>query len=153
MLVFRCSRTGLYYPADYAELWGRKYGIGLGPEPVSEALVNLYDRKPSDRSAVLMHPLAVCRAQMDCINVTEDEYLMHVPVLQIEDKRMALRAPLMRAKQMLKSVTLRNRMPGEIENAQVILQQYSDEVRSVYVAKKTAAALKTSMSPGGDGND
>lgn len=37
-LLFRCAGSGLYFPGNYVEQWGRKYGIGLGPNVLSECL-------------------------------------------------------------------------------------------------------------------
>lgn len=104
--AFRCSRTGVLFPADYVEQWGRLYGDGLGPVPVSEALTNGYEQpiaihptKPSEG----MHPLGVCKAQVDLVLVTAKEYGEKKAITEKEDFDMSLRATLMKGKQTLKS--------------------------------------------------
>lgn len=121
--AFRCARTGLYYPADYIEEWGKKYGIGLGPVPVSEALVNDYHRpivsdpKKSD-SASTMHPLSVAAAQVDLVDVEEVEFNANTAILDIDDPGMNRRATLMRDKQLVKSQGMKSRFPDQIAAAQ-----------------------------------
>lgn len=113
VFAFRCSRTGLYFPADYVEQWGRKYGDGLGPVPVSEALVNAYDQPIPDTGRVgeAMHPLAVCRAQVDLVQITESEYESKRAIIDKHDPAMTERAALMREKQTLKSNKLAALLP------------------------------------------
>jgi hypothetical protein len=93
------------FPSDYVEEWGRKYGIGLGPVPVSEALVNDYDKPVvvSATDGTAMHPLGVCRAQVDLVSVTEKEYAEKKAILQLDDINMGKRAVMMRTKQIAKS--------------------------------------------------
>ena len=111
-MPFRCSRTGMCYPDDYVEQWGRKYGIGLGPTPVSEALVSEYNgpiAQVSDQN-MLMHPLATCKAQIDYIEKVSAEDIAagkDKPILAVDDPLIMTRGPMMRAKQLLKSGTLR----------------------------------------------
>ena len=112
--AFRCSRTGLYFPADYVEEWGRKYGNGLGPIPVSEALVNAYDQpiaihptKPGEA----MHPLCACKAQVDLVEITEEEYNSNKAIISTDDPDVYDRATLMRAKQTLKSPKMASMYP------------------------------------------
>jgi hypothetical protein len=87
MKAFRCSRTGLLYPSDYVEEWGRKYGIGLGPVPISEALVNDYHRDIAGD----MHGLSVARAQIDMVEVTEEEFIQNQAILDIDDPKYKVR--------------------------------------------------------------
>lgn len=121
MKAFRCARTGMMYPSDYIEEWGRKYGIGLGPEPVSEALVNDYHREIVGDSDG-MHALSVCRSQIDLVDVEEEEYEEKKAILAIDDVKYLKRAPLMRAKQLVKSQKMQNRFPGDVENAKAFLK-------------------------------
>lgn len=108
---FRCSRTGMLYPDDYVEQWGRKYGICLGPVPVSEALVNEYHspliRNESD-PAQTMYPVATCRAQIDLVEIVDPNSSL-IAVLAIDDPHMDVRSELMRIRQrehspMMKSI-------------------------------------------------
>jgi hypothetical protein len=63
MKCFRCNHSGKLLPADYVDQWGRKYGHGLGPIPVSECLDVAYGKLPDiDRPSYasiddLMYPL------------------------------------------------------------------------------------------------
>lgn len=120
-MPYRCARTGMYYPDDYVEQWGRKYGIGLGPKPVSEALVSSYHMSiaiPDGAAEKAMHPLECCQAQMD--------YVDKIPAMDIQggkdqtilacnDPDMRIRADLMRDKQLLKSI----RLKGIVEPSQM----------------------------------
>jgi hypothetical protein len=114
--VFRCSRTGCLYPADYVEEWGRKYGIGLGPTPVSEALTNQYDIPIAEAhdQRKTMHPVGCCRAQVDLVDVSVEEWNEKKAILAIEDKDMVTRGQLMRTKQLAKSVMMQRFFPEEI---------------------------------------
>jgi len=40
--LFRCAGTGLFFPSDYSDSWGIKYGIGLGRKVVSECLESMW---------------------------------------------------------------------------------------------------------------
>ena len=108
--AFRCSRTGVLFPADYVEMWGVKYGRGLGPVPVSEALVNEYSRPVTaaeSRENEAMHPVSCCRAQVDFCEVTEDEWNEKQAVLNHTDLLFNERSKIMRSKQMIKSDKMR----------------------------------------------
>lgn len=112
--AYRCSRTGLYFPGDYVENWGKKYGNGLGPVPVSEAVVNSYDRDVAEadgKQHEAMHPLEVCRAQVDMVRITQEEYDSNRAILDAEDRSMNKRAEMMRRKQTLKSPKMAARFP------------------------------------------
>lgn len=113
MKAFRCSRTGLLFPGDYVEGWGSKYGIGLGPEPISEALVNDYHRKVSEEGESPMHGVSVCRAQVDLVEVTEAEFEANKAILSIDDVKMGKRSGIMQGKQLLKSAKLRQLLPAQ----------------------------------------
>jgi len=133
MKAFRCSRTGLLFPADYVEEWGRKYGIGLGPIPVSEALVNDYHRPPVGNADNGMHALSVARAQVDLCEVTPEEFEDGKAIIDAEDMGYRKRAPLMRAKQLIKSGEMQNKYPAAVKWAE-------DHLKAI--AAEKAAAIK-----------
>lgn len=122
MKAFRCARTGLLYPADYIEGWGSKYGIGLGPEPISEALVNDYHREIVGESDG-MHALSVCRAQVDLVEVSDEEFKANAAILDIDDPKLKRRGELMRTKQLIKSMKMQNRFPAEAKTAAATLKK------------------------------
>lgn len=103
--VFRCGHSGLYLPGDYVHQWGRKYGIGLGYDPVSEVLDTDYETAPPDitpairRIEQIMHPVGPCRAQVDMILVPPDVANNLSAVLEIEDPTMEERAAIVLQKQ------------------------------------------------------
>ena len=109
MKAFRCSWSGLLYPADYFKEWGRKYGLGLGPVPVSEALNSRTDLPcciPEGGSMeAAMHPIEVTMAQLDLVEVSEEEYNANRAILASEDPRMEKRARILRGKQLEKPDT------------------------------------------------
>lgn len=82
MKAFQCSHSGLLYPEDYIKKWGTKYGRGMGPEPVSMVYDTCYGVNPSipgdTRSrrgnASIMHPVKMCRAQIDLVEVNPEEF-------------------------------------------------------------------------------
>jgi len=128
--AFRCSRTGLLFPPDYMEEWGKKYGIGLGPVPISEALVNDYHRDPVGSTDTGMHGLSVCRSQVDLVDVSEEELITNSAILDIDDIGYRHRGPLMRAKQLKKSALMRDRYPSSIAAAEKLLSNIeSDKVQ------------------------
>lgn len=106
VMVFRCGESGLLYPGDYIRQWGRLYGIGLGPHPVSESLQSEYEVDPPritpsiESIEQIMHPLRVSGVQMDLDLVSKEEALLAVPVIAIEDRNMKLRARILYAKQL-----------------------------------------------------
>jgi len=97
----------MLYPADYVEQWGRRYGIGLGPVPVSEALVNCYESKigASEDPMKTMHPVAVCRAQVDLVHLEDDDKDLQtkIAIIAIDDIHMEDRAEIMRMRQRVHS--------------------------------------------------
>jgi len=96
----------LFYPGDYAKNYGRKYGIGLGPDPVSECLDSEYDTAPPAitpeirRIEQIMFPVRNSKAQLDLMLVSPEEYAANRAILAIDDPRMEARATLVRAKQL-----------------------------------------------------
>lgn len=110
--AFRCSHSGKYYPHDYAKEWGRKYGIGLGPVPVSECLDTIEGQpivESSDDEATLMRPVGVTCAQVDFVEVEESEYEANRLILAIEDPRMITRSEILRRNQRKKSASMEQR--------------------------------------------
>lgn len=111
--VFRCTHSGLYFPADYAKQWGRGYGIGLGPDVCSEALDSIYELPLPDFSEQLrrpenyMHPVRVTKAQMDFLLVAPDDATAQAAILAEEDLDMDRRADVIRKKQLANSPQLR----------------------------------------------
>lgn len=117
--AYRCARTGVFFPGDYVEQWGRKYGIGLGPTPISEALVNMYS-DPVVKSAKLnetMHPLGNALGQVDLVEVDEAEYLANKAVLAVEDPDYQIRGQIMRGRQLVHSETMAQLFPEESVSA------------------------------------
>lgn len=105
--AFRCSHSGKYLPPDYIKQWGRKYGIGLGPEPVSECLDSQYHMPvavPEDGLglkdyASAMHPVGVTRAQIDHVEIEEEEYEANRLILHRDDPRMQERVKILQRNQ------------------------------------------------------
>lgn len=109
VVAFKCNHSGKYFPGDYVKQWGRLYGHGLGPDPVSEALDSDYATDPpkiteqTNSINQIMHPLTVTRVQVDLMNVPEDEYNANQLILAIDDPRMEKRAPILLENQFNKS--------------------------------------------------
>lgn len=104
-MVFRCSHSGLYFPADYLKEWGRKYGKGLGPEPVSECLDTDYNMPVVARAGVqshldCIHPFGVTRAQVDCVFLPEVEPGERL-ILHEDDPSYRERVKIIREKQLV----------------------------------------------------
>jgi hypothetical protein len=97
---FQCLRTGLFFPEDYVENWGKKYGLGLGPVPISEALINDYTRDPVKKAdGSQIYPVANCRAQIVPVEVEEAAFEAKKAIIHEDDKGYALRMPIMEARQ------------------------------------------------------
>lgn len=109
MKAYRCSWTGLYYPPDYVKEWGRKYGIGMGPVPVSEAMNSRTDLPccipESGDMNTAMHPVEFTRAQIDLVDIPDAEYEDKKAILSSEDPRYDRRAAILRGKQLEKPNT------------------------------------------------
>jgi hypothetical protein len=105
-LAYRCGSSGLYFPDDYIKEWGKKYGIGLGPDPVSETLQSDYDVPPPSITpdtmefTTIMHPIYVCKSQIDLHMVTDEEFAENSAVLDLDDPKYRVRAPILRALQL-----------------------------------------------------
>jgi len=103
-LVFQCGESGLFYPADYIKNWGKLYGIGLGPHPVSESLQSEYEVAPPDIRGLksieqIMHPMRVSCVQVDMMEVTRDSIAENSAILDYEDPEYMRRSVILRNKQ------------------------------------------------------
>lgn len=107
VLGFRCNHSGLYFPADYVKNWGRGYGSGLGPSPVSETLDSDYETAPPALTGdirnieQIMHPLVVTKAQIDLMDVDEQDFKNSQLVLAVNDPYLEKRARIIRPKQLI----------------------------------------------------
>lgn len=113
--AFVCNHSGLLLPGNYVKDWGREgIGIGLGPDPVSEVLDTDYDTPPAAitpdirRVEQVMHPVGVCRAQVDLVMVAPEEFEGRRAVLDRQDRLMERRCSIVRGKQMTNP---RSRLP------------------------------------------
>lgn len=110
MKAFRCSHSGLYFPDDYVKQWGRKYGIGLGRQSISEVLDTDYAQPvctPEHDHSRSMHPVGVTRVQVDLVEVSEEEYESNRAIVDLDDPKMIKRAALIQEKQKINSQKLR----------------------------------------------
>lgn len=105
--AFVCNHSGLYLPGDYVKEWGRKYGIGYGPNPVSEVLDSDYN---ADLPAItpdirrieqIMHPVGPSLAQVDRVMVHPSTFISASAVMDHEDETMERRAAIIREKQLV----------------------------------------------------
>lgn len=103
---FQCGHSGLFYPGDYVKQWGKLYGIGLGPEPVSECLDSDYDSAPPpitpDIRSIdqIMHPLHTTRSQVDLVLLDPREVEGKLLVVAEEDRYLEKRSLILRQKQL-----------------------------------------------------
>lgn len=105
MLAFRCRRSGLLYPEDYTREWGVKYGIGMGPIPVSESLYSMdHLQKAKAFNGDDMHPLGLSYAQLDLVEVTAEEFAAKKAVIHADDPHFIVRSPILIEKQKAKDV-------------------------------------------------
>jgi len=106
VVLYQCQGTGLYFPGDYLEMWGRKYGHGLGKKPVSECLESNYTRKvafPKKLKNVeqIMFPLEHGNHDIDAVIMSPEEAKKCKPaILMINDPFMQKRGKLLRQKQL-----------------------------------------------------
>lgn len=106
-LAFQCGHSGLYLPPDYVKEWGRDYGVGLGPHPVSEVLDSDYHTPPAkithdiESFDQIMHPVGNTFAQVDYMLVEVNAYEQGLAILVRDDAKMKRRASIIRAKQMV----------------------------------------------------
>lgn len=105
--AFRCGHSGLWLPGDYVKEWGRKYGIGLGPTPVSEVLDSLYEIAPPAitpdirRIEQVMHPVQVSMAQVDFDMVAPVDVQAASAIMECEDPAMEKRAAIVYQRQLM----------------------------------------------------
>ena len=106
--AFICSHSGLLLPGDYVKGWGRDYGIGLGPDPVSEVFDSDYDTPPPkmdntiDSLDQIMHPVGPSFAQVDFLMVDPSRLVSaNLAILDKDDKRMKRRCEIVLARQLV----------------------------------------------------
>jgi len=103
-LHFRCASSGKFFPGDYIAEWGRKYGIGLGKQPVSECLYTMYEMKPAIPASLrnvnqIMYPVGNHYAQVDAHFLPKGFVNGGSAILMIDDPFMIKRAEIIREKQ------------------------------------------------------
>jgi hypothetical protein len=110
---YECAHSGLLFPADYEKEWGRKYGHGLGPSPVSEVWNTEYETAPppitqeTQDIAQIMHPVVSCKATVHLVEVEESEAASRMAIPHHADPLGKRRAAIVREKQMKNSKRLR----------------------------------------------
>lgn len=103
MLAYKCASTGLLFPGDYIEEWGRKYGIGLGPNPCSEALESCYETAPSlaprdiQSEDQIGHGVRACGAPVFPVEVSEQDFEKGKAILALDDGNYRKRWAVMKA--------------------------------------------------------
>lgn len=121
--AFTCNHSGLLLPGDYVKQWGRSYGIGLGPDPVSEVLDSDYDTAPPAitplirRIEQIMHPVGPCFAQVDRVMVHPTAFSEQKAVMAFEDPEMETRAGIVRKNQLNNSKGRLRTMQAAWENS------------------------------------
>lgn len=126
-ICFRCSSSGLYYPADYLKEWGRKYGYGLGQEVVSECLETIWQAPPAKPKNMIsptqiMYPVGHHRAQVDAYIMKAEDYktlvkgneIIHAITMQ-EDPNIVLRSRIIREKQLKNKNGLLRSVVGNLD--------------------------------------
>lgn len=119
VLAFQCGHSGMYFPGDYVRQWGREYGIGLGPHPVSETLDTDYYTPPAritpDVRSIeqIMHPVGVTCAQVDYTLVAKDAYDLNLLIPANNDPYMVERAKIIRAKQLVNPLSQLRHFEGK----------------------------------------
>lgn len=104
-VAFRCTHSGRFYPSSYAKDWGKKTGIGLGPDIVSECLDSQYHVDPPllrgvRRAEDVMHPVVVCMAQVDFVVIPEEDFAAGRLILAADDEFMEERIKIIRDNQL-----------------------------------------------------
>lgn len=105
--AFVCNHSGLYLPGDYVKEWGRAYGIGLGPDPVSEVLDSDYDTAPPAitpdirRIEQIMHPVGPSMSQVDRVMVHPSVFKSTAAIMARDDREMQKRAGIVRERQLI----------------------------------------------------
>lgn len=110
MRAFQCLHSGLYFPPDYYKMWGIKYGIGLGPEPVSEIMDTAYHLPKAEAfqpgSEITMHPMGITHGTVQMVEITEAEYDANCAVCSHEDQDYVKRTKIIVEKQKAKAKKL-----------------------------------------------
>jgi hypothetical protein len=107
--AFVCNHSGLYLPGDYVKMWGRSYGIGMGPDVSSEVLDSDYDTDPpaitpSIRNiSQIMHPVGPCFSQVDRTLVHPSAFEKGKAIMAHEDTEMESRCIIVRENQLKNS--------------------------------------------------
>jgi hypothetical protein len=105
--AFVCNHSGLLLPGDYVKEWGRKYGIGMGPDVSSEVLDTDYHTAPPaitpdiKRIEQIMHPIGPCFSQVDRVMVSPAQFSFDQAVMEREDTDIQIRGKILRAKQLI----------------------------------------------------
>lgn len=106
VIRFRCSGSGLFFPADYLKEWGRKYGHGLGASPVSECLETDWYQEcaiPKNMRSVsqIMYPVKQGGHQVDAFILSKEaSEQVNMAIKFTDDPFGALRAKIIRDKQL-----------------------------------------------------
>jgi len=111
-LAFRCSHSGKYFPPDYTKEWGRKYGIGLGPEPVSETLDSDYlsvlpGLEKLKRPEQLAYAVNSSQAQIDLVEIPLGLFETQSLILAADDPDVERRMDVILPRQLNNSPLLR----------------------------------------------
>jgi len=107
VLAFQCGHSGLYLPGDYVKNWGRGYGSGLGPNPVSEVLDTDYFTAPPEitpdirKIEDIAHPVGATFAQVDYMLVDSEAYEANRAILAKSDPFMDARMKIIYPKQLV----------------------------------------------------
>jgi hypothetical protein len=103
MRAFQCQHSDLLLPGDWVKEWGRKYGHGLGPVPVSPCLDSQYHCTMGEahepNSGVMMHPVGYTYAGIQEVDVTKEEFAKRAMILHEDDRQMTKRVKVILEKQ------------------------------------------------------
>lgn len=104
-MVFQCNHSGLFFEDDYIKQWGRLYGIGLGPNPVSEVLDTDYFTDPPPLTnqirniEQISHPVGHCLVQVDMHLVEVSHFESKRAIVALQDPFMDNRMRIIHQKQ------------------------------------------------------
>jgi len=104
VMFYQCDGTGLLFPPDYVEQWGRKYGIGMGRSVISECLETIWTEDPpasESRPEKVMFPVGRGGYSVSGVVLKPDD-LEHYEfaICRKDDPTMEKRATLIRQKQL-----------------------------------------------------
>lgn len=123
--VYRCNKCKTLFPSDYYEQWGRKYGKMLGRDVCCEALNSRYHRpfvvnkQQPDRT---MYPLEVCKGTLSYVEMESADVVY--PVFMENDRKYAIRAPIMQSIQASKK-------PELMAHLKTVVAAYKSTGRSI----------------------